>query len=321
MGDNGTAGGAFAPKARGGLMPAVSARVGYNAGMRGAKTWPYEGGHRSFCFVRWPNGGIAGGTDVDGLTAHIDLLPTLAELCGISAKTKPLDGVSLTQPLQGFGTPPERSVVVHNMQLETPRKYKDFCVMDGRWRLVRTQLWNQAEVELFDVSNDPGQTRDCASEYPERVEAMLAVYEDWWSSLRSSFENVSELVVGADEANPVLLNAHSWRTQSTEKSYNQLQVREGILIDDAYWPVRIEQSGRYRFELRRWPREADAALSGSVPAHAEPFIQTLPSVADSHTIQCSYLLGLRSGCRNLRRRPCRLRACRRSLGSRRVFAC
>lgn len=150
---------------------------------------------------------------------------------------------------------------------------------------------------------------------------MLAVYEDWWSSLRSSFENVSELVVGADEANPVLLNAHSWRTQSKEKSYNQLQVREGILIDDAYWPVRIEQSGRYRFELRRWPREADAALSGSVPAHAEPFIQTLPSVAGSHTIQCSYLLGLRSGCRNLRRRPCRLRACRRSLGSRRVFAC
>ena len=50
----------------------------FNAGMRGAKSSPYEGGHRVPLFFYWPGGGIAKGRDISTLTAHIDLLPTLA---------------------------------------------------------------------------------------------------------------------------------------------------------------------------------------------------------------------------------------------------
>ena len=60
---------------------------GFNAGMRGAKGSAYEGGHRVPCFVHWPAGGIGGGRDVSGLTAHVDVLPTLLDLCDVPVET------------------------------------------------------------------------------------------------------------------------------------------------------------------------------------------------------------------------------------------
>ena len=59
---------------------------GFNAGMRGIKGSEYDGGHRVPCFFRWP-GHLPGGKDVDAVTAHIDILPTLIDLCG-SARSR-----------------------------------------------------------------------------------------------------------------------------------------------------------------------------------------------------------------------------------------
>ena len=54
----------------------------YNAGMRGSKATPYQGGTRVPCFFRWPAGGIRAGAQCDALTAHLDLLPTLVAVTG-----------------------------------------------------------------------------------------------------------------------------------------------------------------------------------------------------------------------------------------------
>ena len=93
MTDNGTAAGARLDKQ--GLVTA-----GYNAGMRGKKTSPYDGGHRVPFFLRWPGGGLDGGRDVPELAAHLDVLPTLVDLCGLECPTgMRTDSVSLI--LQG----------------------------------------------------------------------------------------------------------------------------------------------------------------------------------------------------------------------------
>ena len=49
--------------------------------MRGQKGTPYQGGTRVPSFWRWP-AAFKGGVDVDALTAHIDIFPTLAEIAG-----------------------------------------------------------------------------------------------------------------------------------------------------------------------------------------------------------------------------------------------
>ena len=53
----------------------------FNAGMRGSKNSPYQGGTRAPSFWRWP-AGFQGGADCNALSAHIDIFPTLAEISG-----------------------------------------------------------------------------------------------------------------------------------------------------------------------------------------------------------------------------------------------
>src|SRR5207244_2600048 len=52
----------------------------FNAGMRGQKVTPWLGGTRAASFWRWP--GTLKPGDVDRLCAHIDFLPTLADITG-----------------------------------------------------------------------------------------------------------------------------------------------------------------------------------------------------------------------------------------------
>ena len=73
----------------------------YNGGMKGRKGSANEGGVRVPCFMRYPRH-IKPGTVIKPITAHIDLLPTLMEYCGlIEYKTKPLDGRSLVPLIHG----------------------------------------------------------------------------------------------------------------------------------------------------------------------------------------------------------------------------
>ncbi|MDZ8119067.1 arylsulfatase [Pontiella agarivorans] len=271
MGDNGTSGGADI------VWKTSMVKDGYNAGMRGKKMKPYEGGHRNSCFIRWPAGGISGGRDVGGLSAHFDLFPTLAELCDLNIPSAAkLDGISLAPQLRGDESVcPERTLVTHNMQLVEPVKYKDFCVMDSRWRLVSPGL--SEKTELFDIQADPGQLKDLSADYPEVAKRLRKKYDAWWNEMLPVFGTVSRHVVGSPHENPMELNCHSWKTPSKEMSYDQLHVRQGIAINDAYWPIEIERAGRYRIELRRWPRDADVPIVGTVPALHKPFCDPLPA--------------------------------------------
>jgi hypothetical protein len=74
-------------------------------------------------------------------------------------------------------------------------------------------------------------------------------------------------------------------------SYSQMHVREGIMIDDAYWPIEVERDGRYRIELRRWPREANASLGDSVPKVEHPLIRTLPEGRPFEIIEARLKVG------------------------------
>ncbi|MRN27011.1 sulfatase, partial [Romboutsia ilealis] len=76
FGDNGTADGCVMDE-NGRLLE------GYNAGMRGKKGMAYEGAHRNACFITTPGNLLGVPREVHGITAQMDILPTLAEICGL----------------------------------------------------------------------------------------------------------------------------------------------------------------------------------------------------------------------------------------------
>ncbi|MBW3541792.1 MAG: sulfatase-like hydrolase/transferase, partial [Planctomycetes bacterium] len=241
--DNGTAAGA--------------GRGGFNAGLRGQKGSEYDGGHRVPFFIHWPAGGLVGGRDISQLTAHIDVLPTLAELCGIElADDLDLDGrslVSLLLPEMRRAAPaPDRTLVVHSQRIEHPEKWRKSAVMTDRWRLVGGR-------ELFDMTSDPAQENDVAAAHPEVVERLRAEYDKWWAHIDDRFDDYSRLVLGAPEANPTHFTCHDWHADQNQVPWNQASISRDPQAN-GWWAVDVARGGRYEITLRTRPGHVGEAL-------------------------------------------------------------
>lgn len=177
----------------GGSAPACEI---FNAGMRGSKAMPYQGGTRVPCFFRWPAGGIPAGTECDSLTAHIDLFPTLSAIAGATVSDevkKQVDGRSLMPLLRNPKSDwPERTLLHHvgrwgKGQSPEPSKYKDCAIQNSRFTLVNNR-------ELYDLKADPGETTNVIAEHPEVVSALRATYEQWWKNVQPYL--VNETAIG-----------------------------------------------------------------------------------------------------------------------------
>jgi len=151
---------------------------GGNSGIyRGAKASLFEGGIRVPAAVSWP-ARLPAGQVRNQVAVNADWMPTLAELCGIALDTKDLDGSSLVPILEDNG-----KTTLHD----------EFCwwygARKGDWKLlmypVIHTLAYQNLVEpndsifLANLKEDPGETTNLASEYPEKVEELKLQFEKW----------------------------------------------------------------------------------------------------------------------------------------------
>jgi arylsulfatase A-like enzyme len=251
MTDNGTSGGAS-------LNAQQFVVVGHNSGMRGIKGSEYEGGHRVPLFVHWPKGGLATGRDLPTLTANIDIMPTLLELCRIDISDRKFDGKSLVPLLYDENADwPDRIVVTDSQRVANPIKWRKSSTMTQRWRLING-------FELYDIISDPGQKFDVAAQHPDVVARLRDGYETWWAKVSQQFNGTIPITIGNDESEVVLLNAHDWRNDPVVCAWNQSQIRAGLECN-GYWEIDVAVEGRYQFELRRWPREVSKAMVEGIP--------------------------------------------------------
>ena len=190
----------------------------FNAGMRGGKTSVHEGGCRVPLFIRWPERFQQPHT-VKQLASHIDIYPTVLDLCGVKAPNGlPLDGVSLKPLLEGRTRDwPERPIFTHNPISETNR-YPG-AVRTARYRLVReirgrqggssaTQRDKDAPPwQLYDMQKDPGEKKNIAKGRPLVVQELSRLYEAWINDTRKPGLVRLPIPIGYDEENPVTINA------------------------------------------------------------------------------------------------------------------
>ncbi|MDF1737940.1 MAG: sulfatase-like hydrolase/transferase [Verrucomicrobiales bacterium] len=248
MTDNGTANGAKFE----GLTS--EAKQGYNAGMRGKKSSIYEGGHRVPFFIHWPKGKLTGGRDVESTAAHIDVLPTLAELCGIPVpKSHHPDGVSFASLLKDPKAAPHRDH--HIIQYQggphfkgAPAMWEYSCVLKGDWRLIDGK-------ELYDLGNDPGQKDDVAADHPAVVAELRALYPPFWESVSPRMTPVA-IDLGNPSDNPTVLCSQDWYMETGNPPWNFGSIKKLPKVTGP-WHVDVKTSGRYQITLRQFPVEAD----------------------------------------------------------------
>lgn len=213
-------------------------KEGYSEGMRGGKIWGYENAHKVPFFIRWPEGGIVGGKNIGALSAHVDILPTLVDLCKLK---KPdglqTDGRSLVPLLRHklADWTDDRTFITHNQRVEYPVKDKEYEVMTREWRLIKRE-----QNELYNIKQDPGEKNNVAAANPDIVNALYRRYEDWWKNVSVDFDKYEAIHIGSRYENPVLLYPHD------------AHLRDGKHI----WVIKVEREGRYSIRMNRWPDES-----------------------------------------------------------------
>ena len=239
-------------------------------GLRAKKGSHYDGGHRVPCFIRWPNGAMGGGDgrEIGSLTAVADLFPTFVELFDLNRPEggQPIHGSSWkTMFLDQDDALETRTWIVDTQRKKDLIKWHKSSVMqdqvvDGKishkWRLTRQNA--QSEFELYDVINDRAQENNVLAKHPEVVKELKSHYEEWWQEISSQTNDYCPAVIGVQPE--TILYSHDWITKNGSPWHqnNVLNGNPGSGIS----AVRFAKAGRYRVELRRWPREDGGAIDG-----------------------------------------------------------
>ncbi len=239
----------------------------FNAGMRGMKGSVHEGGMRVPCFVRWP-GKIKADQNIKQLSAHLDMLPTIAELCGIDlnqVKTKPLDGHSLAPLLLGQKAdgPIERQVFSRVIRwwalkgVEEPVLASVDMPYPGA---VRTQRWravNEGEDwQLFDMQADPSQKKNVASEHKQVIGRLSKVYDDWFVDVRKVPIERPVIDIGHSDWPETKLTVPEARMDEGLRWYNGWGFAHDWITDwkkageKIWWETKIINGGRYKVSLK-----------------------------------------------------------------------
>ncbi len=245
--DNGTANGAGIHIDKNGFVT-----KGFNAGMRGAKGQPYEGGHRVPFFIRYRDK-LQGGKDIIHLSSCMDILPTLLELAGISASHPEWDGESLVPYLKGTLPNAEKIYIADVQRGRYLQKYKDFSVMMDSWRLVGEALFN--------LKTDPEQRMNVSSAYPGIVEKLKQAYEKWWQEVISLNppDRFNRIVI-TDSGETKLTSMDIFPDDDSYPAWNHRLAEKESNVRSGSWKLRVESSGKYRIEVRQLPREAPDRL-------------------------------------------------------------
>ena len=207
----------------------------FNAGLRGQKQTVYEGGIRVPFFARWP-GRLAPRT-IRERAASIDLLPTLLEVAGVRARTKPakrMDGISLWALLTGRqeSLPPRLLYQQQQPQKsgQTPQPFVNAAIIGPRYKLVFPR--DESAPELYDLLQDEAEQRNLAALQPALVAEMKASYRAWFARVAQERGFAPQRAQLGAPAQPIF-----------RESMIQVDEKEGLRLQ-------VTRAGVYRIEMR-----------------------------------------------------------------------
>ncbi|MEJ7766970.1 MAG: arylsulfatase [Chitinophagaceae bacterium] len=129
----------------------------YKDGLRAIKGSVYDGGVKVPFYIKMP-GTVNGDKEIDVPAAHYDVLPTLAELCGLTlpAGVK-IDGKSLVPLLRNSEVAWKERSMFFNWARGYPEPYRNIAVRKGKYKMVGMCDENAAPacLELYDMEDDP----------------------------------------------------------------------------------------------------------------------------------------------------------------------
>ncbi len=220
----------------------------FNGGMKGKKADVDEGGVRVPLFIRYPGGGFQPGKAVGALAAHIDILPTLLDICNLEIPANlDLDGQSLAGLLRGDSTE------LGNRTLYTfpiGRQLTPYpgAVRTDRYRMV---LERDSTHSLYDMQNDPSQADNIADQFPAETRQLAAEYLLAFQEVTSELGPPPAIQIGHQGYPETILPAPEARLSGNVKfsEYwgwaNDWITNWQSLTDSIYWDLKVVEAAEY----------------------------------------------------------------------------
>lgn len=149
----------------------------YTDGLRGVKGSTDEGGVRSPLFIRWP-GKIVADSRFALPAAAIDLAPTLCDLAGVQQHDTNTAANASLAPLLKDDRHKDKSGHAKRLKERTLLTH-----WGGRVAARRDSLMLDDKRRLYDLANDPGQTKDVSSSMPTELKQLSQAVASWKSEV------------------------------------------------------------------------------------------------------------------------------------------
>jgi arylsulfatase A-like enzyme len=152
------------------------------APLRGGKAMIFDGGLRVPLAIRWP-GIIQPGSSSDALVTSEDIFPTIMEILGIEYAKENLDGVSLLPVLKQTGDLERNTLYWHYPHYHHQGFKPGGAIRSGDYKLIEwyeeSLLGIDNQINLYNVTQDIGETRDLSREIPEKAAELRKMLQDW----------------------------------------------------------------------------------------------------------------------------------------------
>jgi arylsulfatase A-like enzyme len=216
----------------------------YNGGLKSLKGSVYEGGIRVPSFWHWPGKLYPG--EREFISAHIDVLPTLLDICGIQVNAgNPVDGISLLPVLKGENNVEIKRNLAHYWQRGYLEPYHNIAFRSGRFKLVAhgDYMMENSDFELYDIFSDPNEEMDISKTSEMRIDSLKKSFDQWYDEIMESDNlNIQRIQIGTEFQNPVTLG----RNDTKGASAKQWMSDTGM----GYWDVMVTETGVYDIEVR-----------------------------------------------------------------------
>lgn len=256
----------------------------YNGGMRGTKGSTHEGGTRVPFFAQWPQG-LPSGSVIEGIAAHIDVMPTLAELCGVSLPDRKLDG----QNLADFFKEPNSQIADRTLFFQqSGRELEPYrgAVRTDFYRLVHYPNY----TGLYNIQNDPDESEDLSQELPAVRDSLMQVYTNWFEDMKENTVDMTTIPVGFAQQEQAVLPAHESyfsgdvRFKEGHGWAHDWLVNWSKPSDRINWDIQVESPVTYEVYLSYTTPEPDVGAVITLEAANQALIDTLLTPFDPEYI-------------------------------------
>lgn len=134
--------------------------------LKGVKRDVYEGGIR-VPMIAWGPEMIKAGVKSEHISAFWDVMPTLAELTGVTLPQAG-DGISFLPTLLSKGEQKQHDYLYWEFHELNGRE----ALRSGNWKLIRQPVVGETILELYDLSSDIHEDNNLSQQNPEKVKEL-----------------------------------------------------------------------------------------------------------------------------------------------------